>query len=128
MAKHAEPLTPPAPKTTITTVHEQRGIILSILEDFLDEDALDRMFQWFDHVGFDIVALRDPHDLGPAWLGHYRRGRGYDMDRVFHDYLTWPPIAQRIAFLTKQKEEETARAAKKAKARKSAGRFGESHG
>lgn len=127
MAKQPDPKPLHARHGDTVTVREQRQIILSICSEVLEVDSLNCMGDWFDHVGFDVTSLRDPSDLAAAWLGHYRHGRGYDMDRVFHDHMTWPPVAQRIAFLTKQKEEKSARAAKKTKARGSAARFGDSH-
>lgn len=86
----------------LTKVTEQRGLILSILCDFLEDDRIADFSDWIDHVGFDLTALRYPSDLAAAWLAHYRRGRGYDVDRALNDLLTWPPIAAHIAHLSEK--------------------------
>jgi len=91
-------------KDNLTKEHDQRGIILSILFEFLEDDNIGDLDDWIDHVGFDLTAIRDPADLPAAWLGHYHRGRGYDVDRALNDLLTWPPIAARIAFLSKNSQ------------------------
>lgn len=88
----------------LAKVCEQRGMILSILCDFLEEDRIEDFSDWIDHVGFDLTALRYPADLPAAWLGHYRQGRNYDLDRALNDLLAWPPIAAEIAVLSKQSQ------------------------
>lgn len=91
--------TPPDPSPTCETtdVRTQQWIIWSILCDIIEVDGIDELGNWIDHVGFDLTALRDPSDLMAAWLGHYRRGRRYDVDRALNDLLTWPPTANRLA-------------------------------
>lgn len=86
----------------LTKVCEQRGMILSILCNFLEEDRLADLGDWLDHARFDLTALRYPADLPAAWVAHYRLGRGYDVDRALKDLLTWPPIAAEITFLSNQ--------------------------
>lgn len=88
----------------LTKVCDQRSMILSILCDFLEDDRIADFGDWLDHVGFDLTAIRYPADLPAAWVAHYRRGRVYDVDGALNDLLTWPPIAARIAFLSKQPE------------------------
>lgn len=90
----------PDQSVDLTDVREQRGMILSILFDFLEEDRIADFSDWIDHVGFDPNALRYLADLPAAWLGHYRQPRGYDLDRALNDLLTWPPIAAHIPHLS----------------------------
>ena len=62
------------------------------------------MFEYFDHVGFDIPALDNSKQIPAAWLGHYRIGQGtYDTDRALLDLTTWPPISRRIFELQQEK-------------------------
>ena len=92
----------PDQNVDLTKACDQRSMILSILCDFLEEDKLADLGDWLDHAGFDLTALRYPADLPAAWVAHYRRGRGYDVERALNHLLTWPPIAAHIAFLSKQ--------------------------
>ncbi len=80
-----------------TNVREQRGVILSILIDFLEPESIGQLGSWIAHVGFDLKAIRYPADLPAAWLAHYRQGRGYNVERALNDLVTWPPIARQIA-------------------------------
>ena len=78
------------------TTEDQKNIILSILADKAENDV-EGMFEYLDHVGFDLDALSDAKDLPAAWVAHYRLGQGsYDVDAAFLDLLTWPPIARAI--------------------------------
>lgn len=101
-AAPSHPLGDTDPNVDLTNVNDQRGMILSILCDFLEDDRIADFSDWIDHVGFDLTALRYPSDLAAAWLAHYRRGRGYDVDRALNDLLTWPPIAAHIAHWSEQ--------------------------
>ena len=75
---------------------EARGILVSLICNFLEDD-LDNLGDYLKHCDFDILALGEPADLLPAWLGHYRIGQGtYDTDRALLDFMSWPPIARRI--------------------------------
>jgi hypothetical protein len=114
------PLSSFTPDDNLTDVRHQRDLILSILCDVLEQDGAIQLGKWFDHVGFDATALRHNSDLMQAWLGHYRRGRRYDVDRALNDLLSWPPIADRIATLSKEKTNHTCRASKKLRREKSA--------
>ena len=89
------------PDHDLNDVRRQRALILSILCDFFEEDTVDQLAEWCRHVGFDLSALSDNPDLVPAWLGHYRCRRGYDVERALSDLVAWPPIADRIAKLSK---------------------------
>ncbi|CAN1577316.1 hypothetical protein MCELHM10_04116 [Paracoccaceae bacterium] len=102
------------------TVRHQCDLILSILCDVLEKDDAIHLGKWFDHVGFDPTALRHNSDLMQAWLGHYRSGRRYDVDRALNDLISWPPIADRIATLSKEKTNQTGRTSKKQRHEKSA--------
>jgi hypothetical protein len=95
------------------TVSHQRDRILSILCDVLEQDGADHLGQWFNHVGFDPAAMRDNSDLIPAWLGHYRNGRSYDVDRALNDFLSWPPIADRVAVLSLERKSKAERSSSK---------------
>lgn len=76
---------------------EQTNLILGILSSFLEEDGLDQLGGYLDHVGFDIGAIRRTQDLPNAWLGHYRLKQGtYDVDRACRDLANFPPIAAEI--------------------------------
>ena len=99
---HSQQTDDPDHNVDLTKVCDQRSMILSILCDFLEDDRIADLGDWLDHVGFDLTAIRYPADLPAAWVAHYRRGRVYDADRALNDLLTWPPIAARIAFLSKQ--------------------------
>lgn len=109
-----------SPEVDRMTVRHQSDLILSILCDILEQDGADHLGKWFDHVGFDPTSLRHNSDLMPAWLGHYRSGRRYDVDRALNDLLSWPPIADLIATLSKEKANQTGRTSKKQRREKSA--------
>lgn len=94
-----------SPEIDQMEVNEQRDLILSILCDVIKIDGASHLGEWFDHVGFDLTALREHSDLLPAWLGHYRSGRHYDIDRALSDLISWPPIAARITALSKEQGE-----------------------
>jgi hypothetical protein len=109
-----------SPEVDRMTVRHQCDLILSILCDVLEKDDAIHLGKWFDHVGFDPTALRHNSDLMQAWLGHYRSGRRYDVDRALNDLISWPPIADRIATLSKEKTNQTGRTSKKQRHEKSA--------
>lgn len=90
------------------TGSQPRGLILSLLFDFLDNDD-ERALSFFDHIGFDLACIRDIKELPDAFLGHYRLKRGvYDVDRAFDDLSTWPPIASRIVeLMNEERKRET---------------------
>lgn len=78
------------------TTEDQKSMIMGILFDKAESDV-EGMFDYLDHVGFDLDALTDAKDLPAAWLAHYWIGRGcYDVDAALLDLLTWPPIARAI--------------------------------
>lgn len=80
--------------------HEQANMIVALLVDFLEPDMIDRLGNYFQHVRFDLPALRRPQDLVAAWLGHYRIRQGvYDVERAFNDLATFPPVAAEITRL-----------------------------
>lgn len=65
---------------------------------------VESLFEYFDHVGFDVPALDNSKKIPAAWLGHYRIGQGtYDTDRALLDLTTWPPISRRIFELQQEK-------------------------
>ena len=79
-------------------------MLLNIFVDFAENDT-DQLFKYFDHVGFDILALDNSKQIPAAWLGHYRIGQGtYDTDRALMDFLTWPPMSRRIFELQQEKQ------------------------
>lgn len=82
--------------------HEQAQMIVALLVDLCEPDAIDQLGAYFKHVRFDLSALRRPQDLIAAWLGHYRIRQGrYDVERAFNDLATFPPIAAEITRLQK---------------------------
>ena len=91
------------------TSKQQRNMILAM---FFDEDDHDgEMFlALVDHCGIDLAACHgDVKQIPNVIAAHYRRGRGYDIDRAAHDLLTYPPVAARIAELDAQKAEDAER-------------------
>lgn len=93
----------PQPNFSTIDVRQQREILLAILCDFLTDDNVNELGRWCAHVGFDLGALSDPSDLCPAWLGHYRRGRLYDVDQAVSDYLSWLRKPAESTLLSKAK-------------------------
>lgn len=86
--------------------HEQAQMIVTLLVDLCEPDAIDQLGAYFEHVRFDLSALRRPQDLIAAWLGHYRIRQGkYDVERAFNDLATFPPIAAEITRLQKNQRE-----------------------
>ena len=76
---------------------DDAGLILSLLNDFLEARDHEDLRLYFRHVGFDLGALSRVQDLPAAWLGHYRVKQGvYDIDRAFRDFASYPPIAMEI--------------------------------
>lgn len=76
---------------------DDAGLILSLLNDFLEAKNYEALHLYFRHVGFDVGALSLVQDLPAAWLGHYRLKQGvYDIDRAFRDLASYPPIAAEI--------------------------------
>ena len=60
---------------------EAKAILLNILIEFT-EGGPDRLFEHFDHVGFDVPALDNSKQIPEAWLGHYRIG--VRRQRIWH--------------------------------------------
>lgn len=79
-------------------VRQQTAIILDILCHFLTGDRVSQLKSWCDHVGFDITALSQTADFGAAWLGHYRQGRGYSVERAISDYLSWTSLEKQATW------------------------------
>ena len=83
---------------------EAKELLLGILVDFAEGDV-ERLFEYFTHVGFDVPALDNSKQIPAAWLGHYRIGQGtYDTDRALMDLTTWPPISRHIFELQQEKQ------------------------
>ncbi|MCC5973842.1 MAG: hypothetical protein JJT81_07280 [Rubellimicrobium sp.] len=84
---------------------DQKGLVLAILLDFLENESPASIASYISHVGFDMGAIRSAADLSAAWLAHYRLDPGtYDVTRATGDLATWPPIAARIAELRSDAE------------------------
>lgn len=81
---------------------EQKNLIIGILNSFLED--IDTLGPYLAHVGFDLAVIKHTRELIPAWMGFYRILHGqYDVERAFADLVSWPPIATRIAELSRQK-------------------------
>lgn len=78
---------------------EQKGWILSFFDHYSARDDVDDIARFILHTGLtkeDIKAAGG--DLEQAILNHFRCGcgRGYDVERLYKDFETYPPIARRI--------------------------------
>jgi hypothetical protein len=95
------------------TPKEQRAMILATFFDFddNDNDAAERFLALIDHCGIDLSACNgEVKHIPKVILAHYRISRGsYDLDRIAHDLVTYPPIAARIAELEAQKAKDIKR-------------------
>lgn len=85
------------------TTAEQKNVILSILADILSD--VETIGDYFDHIQFDLGAISFFDDIPAAFLGHYRVRNGhYDVDLACNHLASWPPIAEHILKLTREKE------------------------
>jgi hypothetical protein len=92
------------------TAAEARNIVMSILADFwedaTDDEGVDRLFDYWQHVGFEVTDL--PSDPAPelicaAFVDHYTNGDGINVNRALGDLSSWPPIVARIAEISLEK-------------------------
>jgi hypothetical protein len=86
------------------TAAEARNIVLSILADFwedgTDDEGVDRLFDYWQHVGFEVADLPQnpaPELICEAFVVHYTDGVGINVNRAIGDLSSWPPIVARIA-------------------------------
>lgn len=91
-------------KGTEHTASEAKGIVLGILRDFwedaTDDEGVDRLFDYWQHVGLEVADL--PLDPAPeliceAFVDHYTDGGEINVNKATNDLATWPPIVARIA-------------------------------
>lgn len=88
------------PAKSLST-EQQKTLILNMTMD--DEQEPDQFFEYLEHIGFDMAAIRDAKELPAAVLGHYRISKGkYDISRAANDLATFGPIASRIVELQQQ--------------------------
>ena len=92
---------------------DARGVVVSILEDFWedakDDEGVDRLFDYWRHVGFRVEDLPPnpaPELVCEAFVGHYRVGGEINADKAMKDFATWPPISARIVELAAEKAAE----------------------
>jgi len=100
-------------KGTAHTAAEARNIVLSILADFwedgTDDEGVDRLFDYWQHVGFEVADLPQnpaPELICEAFVVHYTDGGEINVGKAIEDLSTWPPIVARIAELALEKLSE----------------------
>ena len=87
----------------LPTPKEQRNMILAMFFGEGDDDG-ESFLELVDHCHIDLGACNgDVKQIPNVIAAHYRRGRGYDIDRAAHDLLTYPPVAARIKELEAEK-------------------------
>lgn len=83
---------------------ENKNLILGILGEFCTDG--ETLLKFLQHVGFDLGCLSHTNDFPAAYLGHYRCSNGdYDVERACMHLATWPPIAEHIYELLKQRNQ-----------------------
>jgi hypothetical protein len=83
------------------TLREQRDWILDAFRDKYQHNGVDGLTAFMRHCGVDIAGADPEADVEATILAHYQLpgGRGYDIERLPRDLATYPPVAERIAYL-----------------------------
>ena len=97
MEQHDKKTTPPWGDDP----EEQKEHILWFFDYYFsaeDEEGIDDAARFIIHTGLTKEEQDKAGDLEQAILNHYRCGcgRGYDVERVYQDLVTYPRIARRI--------------------------------
>ena len=95
------------------TAAEAKRIVLSILRDFwedaTDDDGVDRLFNYWRHVGFEVADLPSnpaPELICEAFVDHYTNGGEINVGKAIEDLTRWPPIIARTAEIALEKLSE----------------------
>jgi hypothetical protein len=95
------------------TAAEARNIVLSILADFwedaVDDEGVDRLFDYWQHVGFEVVDLPPnsaPKLICAAFVDHYTDGGEINVGKAIEELASWPPIVARVAEIGLEKLSE----------------------
>ena len=88
---------------------KQKGAILAFFGCHFpaeDEEGIDDAARFIIHTGLTKEEQDKAGDLEQAILNHYRCGcgRGYDVERLYDDFFTYPRIAKRIAEIKYERE------------------------
>ena len=100
-------------KAAANTKVEAKRIVLGILHDFLadadDDEGVDRLFDYWQHVGFEVADLPSnpaPELICAAFVDHYTDGGEINVGKAIEDLTRWQPIIARTAEIALEKLSE----------------------
>jgi hypothetical protein len=86
------------------TPSKEAGLVLAYFSDFAEQSE-ETLAAFLKHCGITSEDLQAAPTTKDAILTHYRLANGhYELERAAYDLSRWPPIAERIRELKRERQ------------------------